>query len=98
MNVSDWIQESTVLVRNRTRLVLQTEAAECGLACLTMISSRYGYRVDLPALRHRYNISTRGTTLHDLVHMARGLKFATRAVRAELSGLRRLRLPCILHW
>jgi ATP-binding cassette subfamily B protein RaxB len=90
--------QAAVLVRRSTPLVLQTETAECGLACLAMITGRYGHRVDLPALRQRHNLSLRGTTLHDLVRMASGMRLATRAVRAELPHLRRMRLPCILHW
>src|SRR5580700_2079260 len=90
--------QAAVLVRRSTPLVLQTETAECGLACLAMITGRYGHRVDLPALRQRHNLSLRGTTLHDLVRMASGMRLATRAVRAELPHLRRIRLPCILHW
>src|SRR5215469_12987953 len=90
--------QAAAIVRRRTPLVLQTETAECGLACLAMIAGRYGHRVDLPALRRRYNLSLRGTTLHDLVRMASTMRLATRAVRAELPHLRRLRLPCILHW
>jgi ATP-binding cassette subfamily B protein RaxB len=82
----------------RTPLILQTETAECGLACLAMIAARYGHRVDLPALRQRFNPSLRGMTLLDLVRIASGLRLATRALRAELPHLRGLRLPCILHW
>jgi ATP-binding cassette subfamily B protein RaxB len=29
------------------RPVLQAEAAECGLACLTMVADHHGHRVDL---------------------------------------------------
>jgi ATP-binding cassette subfamily B protein RaxB len=90
--------QTSAIVRRKTPLVLQTETAECGLACLAMIAGRYGHRVDLPALRRRYNLSLRGTTLHDLVRMASTMRLATRALRAELPHLRRLRLPCILHW
>src|SRR5580700_8561175 len=90
--------QAAVLVRRSTPLVLQTETAECGLACLAMIAGRYGHRVDLPALRQRYSVSLRGTTLHDLVRMASNLRLATRALRAELPHLRRLQLPCVLHW
>ena len=85
-------------VRRNTPIVLQTETAECGLACLAMIAGRYGHRVDLPALRLRYSVSLRGTTLHDLIGLASRMGLATRAVRAEIPDLRRLRLPCILHW
>jgi ATP-binding cassette subfamily B protein RaxB len=63
-----------------------------------MIAGRYGYRVDLPALRQSYNLSLRGTTLHDLIRIASGMGLATRALRADLKNLRDLRLPCILHW
>jgi ATP-binding cassette subfamily B protein RaxB len=90
--------QAAMIIGRRTPLVLQTETAECGLACLAMIAGRYGHRVDLPALRRRYSLSLRGTTLHDLVRMASSMRLATRALRAELPHLRRLRLPCILHW
>jgi ATP-binding cassette, subfamily B, bacterial CvaB/MchF/RaxB len=98
MTLPDRMLQASVLVRRRTPLVLQTETAECGLACLAMIAGRYGHRADLPALRQRFNLSLRGTTLHELIRFASGMQLATRAVRAELPHLRSLRLPCILHW
>jgi ATP-binding cassette subfamily B protein RaxB len=92
------LQAATVFRHSRTPLILQTEAAECGLACLAMVAGRYGYNVDLPALRQRYSVSLRGTTLHDLVGLASDMGLACRALRAEPVHLRRLQLPCILHW
>lgn len=79
-------------------MILQAETAECGLACLAMLAGRYGYSVDLPALRQSYSLSLRGTTLRDLMQIASGMQLATRALRADLKNLRELRLPCILHW
>ena len=35
-------------------MILQTEAAECTLACLAMVSAAHGYRTDLPTLRQRF--------------------------------------------
>jgi ATP-binding cassette subfamily B protein RaxB len=98
MKLSDRVLQAAALVGRRTPLILQTETAECGLACLAMIAGRYGHRVDLPALRQRYNLSLRGTTLYDLIRIASGMRLATRALRAEPEHLRGLRLPCILHW
>jgi ATP-binding cassette, subfamily B, bacterial CvaB/MchF/RaxB len=98
MRLSDRLLQEAAIARRRTPLIMQTETAECGLACLAMIAGRYGHRVDLPALRQTYNLSLRGTTLHDLVRIASGMRLATRALRADLKHLRRLRLPCILHW
>ena len=84
--------------KRRTPVVLQTEAAECGLACLAMIAGHYGHRSDLLSLRKHYDVSLKGMTLHDIVRLAHKLKLSTRAVKAEMEELGRLRLPCILHW
>jgi ATP-binding cassette subfamily B protein RaxB len=98
MTLTDRMLQASTIVLRKTPLVLQTEAAECGLACLAMIAGRYGHRVDLPALRRRHNVSVRGTTLHDLVGIASSMRLSTRAVRADLPHLKRLHLPCMLHW
>ena len=84
--------------RRRTPVALQTEVAECGMACLAMIAGHYGHRLDLPALRKHYDVSLKGMTLHDIVDLAHKLKLSTRALRVEMTHLRELRLPCILHW
>jgi ATP-binding cassette subfamily B protein RaxB len=82
----------------RLPVVLQTEVAECGVACLAMILSFHGQRVDLGTLRRRYAVSLKGTTLNDLTNIAGAVGLATRALRLELSELPNLRTPCILHW
>lgn len=84
--------------RRTTPLILQTEAAECGLACLAMIASHHGHRIDIATLRARHSISLKGTTLPNLVRVASTLKLASRAVRLELEHLDRIKLPCVLHW
>ena len=98
MTFPDRMQQTAAIVRRRTPLIRQSEVAECGLACLAMIAGRYGHRVDLPALRQRHNLPLRGTTLRDLMRVAGSMRLTTRALRAEPSHLRRLQLPCILHW
>src|SRR5215471_2190783 len=84
--------------RRRLPVVLQTEAAECGLACLTMIVSYYAHGTNLAALRRQFGLSLRGATLQDLIRIADQLGFASRPVRLELDELRLLKTPCILHW
>ncbi|KAB2876606.1 MAG: peptidase domain-containing ABC transporter [Burkholderiaceae bacterium] len=81
-----------------TPVILQNEAAECGLACLAMVAAAHGLHVDLPALRQRFNLSLKGATMADLATMAHALKLQTRAVRAEPEQLGQLPLPAILHW
>ncbi len=82
----------------RVPMILQTEAAECGLACLAMVASALGHRVDLPTLRQRFSLSTQGVTMADLVRMADALQLQSRALRAELEHLEQLQQPCVLHW
>ncbi|SFX68815.1 ATP-binding cassette, subfamily B, RaxB [Paracoccus pantotrophus] len=81
-----------------TPVILQSEAAECGLACLAMVAGHHGHRMDLPAIRRRFSASMKGTTLKDLAGVGEALHLATRALRLDLEDLSRLRLPCVLHW
>lgn len=79
-------------------VILQTESAECGLACLAMVSNYWGHRVDLPSLRHQFHVSLKGATLKTVMQIAEGLKLQARPVKLELEELGELKLPCILHW
>jgi len=79
-------------------VIIASEAAECGLACLTMISRYYGHDVDLNALRQRYPISLAGASLRSLMGLADQLGFSSRAIRVELSALPKVQLPAIAHW
>jgi ATP-binding cassette, subfamily B, bacterial CvaB/MchF/RaxB len=63
-------------------VVLQTEAAECGLACL----------------RTRHAVALTGMTLVTLTDVAQREQLGTRGLRLELDELPQLRLPAILHW
>ena len=79
-------------------VVLQSEAAECGLACLAMVAGAHGLDTDLPTLRRRFSLSLKGVTLAEMVRMAHVLQFNTRALRAEPAELAQVQLPCVLHW
>lgn len=82
----------------KTPVILQVEAAECGIACLAMIMAHYGHQIDLATLRRRYSVSIQGVTLRSLVQIADHMGFSTRAVRLDLDDLVNLKKPCILHW
>lgn len=79
-------------------VILQTEVAECGLACLAMICGFHGNRVDIGVLRRRHAASIKGTALTSLMRIATKLGFASRAIRLDVADFADLRLPCILHW
>jgi len=82
----------------RLPMFLQTEAAECGLASIGMVACFHGHRVDLAALRRRFTVSLKGSTLAFLMQVAGRLHLAPRPLRLELEELGQLRAPCILHW
>ena len=77
-------------------VIRQTEAAECGLACLAMISSYHGHRIDLNTLRRQHPISLKGVTLRALIQVASQMHFTCRPLRFEMADLRRLQLPTIV--
>jgi ATP-binding cassette subfamily B protein RaxB len=84
--------------RPRVPVLLQSEAAECALACLAMVVAAHGHRTDLPTLRQRFSLSLKGATMADLVRMAGELRFNARALRVEPEQLQQLTTPCVLHW
>jgi ATP-binding cassette subfamily B protein RaxB len=96
--MSAWTDLRLGLERRRVPVILQTEATECGLACLAMVAGAHGLDTDLPTLRQRFSLSLKGVTLADVVRMAEALELNSRALRAELDELPQLQMPCILHW
>jgi ATP-binding cassette, subfamily B, bacterial CvaB/MchF/RaxB len=67
-------------------MIYQTEAAECGLACLAMVAGMHGTELDLPGIRAKFSVSLKRIDL------------ASRPLKLELDQLKDLQLPCILHW
>lgn len=82
----------------RLPLLLQTEAAECGLACLCMVASYWGHKLDIASMRRRFSVSLKGVTLKGLMTMAQGLALQTRPLKLDMEHLPDLKLPCVLHW
>lgn len=95
------MQNSNKLIFYKSKIlpvILQSEAAECGLACLAMIASYHGHRIDLTTMRSRFSISLKGATLAQLIKIAEQLRLFSRPVRAEMDELAQLLFPVILHW
>ena len=79
-------------------ILLQTEGAECGLACVAMVASYWGHQIDISNMRRHFSVSMKGVTLKGLMTMAGGLSLQTRPLKLDLQHLPELKLPCILHW
>ncbi|MBV9521355.1 MAG: peptidase domain-containing ABC transporter [Alphaproteobacteria bacterium] len=84
--------------RARLPVMRQSELTECGLVCVAMIAGFHGHELDLNALRRRFPVSLKGTTLKALIEIASRLGLSSRALRLEPEHLKQLRLPAILHW
>ncbi|MGJ4729256.1 peptidase domain-containing ABC transporter [Luteimonas sp. SDU101] len=79
-------------------VILQSESAECGLACLAIVADHFGLGTSMLELRRRFPVSLRGAKLSQLVEIAQKIGFSARAVKIELEDLSKLGTPCILHW
>ncbi len=82
----------------RLPAILQTEISECGLACLAMVSSYFGLRVDLAGLRSRLGTAQDGMNLKQLILQANRIGLSARVVKCEIDSLKHIRTPCVLHW
>jgi len=96
--IMEWIENLHFQWSRRLPMIRQTEAAECGVACLAMIAGWHGHHIDLSNLRSKFNVSTHGMAFAHLMECAQALKLSGRAVRVELEELSDLAVPCILHW
>jgi ATP-binding cassette, subfamily B, bacterial CvaB/MchF/RaxB len=86
------------LLSPRVPVILQSEAPECGIACLAMVASYYGHRTDLSAMRVRLSPSLKGITLKNVAQIAETMGMTARGVQVPLESLGKLRLPAVLHW
>ena len=84
--------------RRRTPLIQQSEASECGLACLAMVAGAHGLETDMQTLRRKFSVSLKGATLKTLMSISEQIGFTTRPLRGEIDNLSQLTLPAILHW
>lgn len=78
--------------------IRQTEAAECGLACLAIASGMLGAETDLATLRRKHPASSRGLTLQDLMNIAAAIGLSSRPLRCDLEALCDVTVPAVLHW
>ncbi len=95
---TNWFAKLGFSWRKKITLVMQAEASECGIACLTMISNFYGNAVLLRQLRSAMPASQQGLNLQHIIEYAASIDLSSRALKLELNELCELQLPAILHW
>ncbi|MDD9942973.1 MAG: peptidase domain-containing ABC transporter [Myxococcales bacterium] len=85
-------------MRTKVRVIQQMEAAECGLACLSMVLDYHGHECSLSELRHAFGSSRNGHSALELLKAARSLGLEGRGLSVPCGSLGALRGPAILHW
>ena len=85
-------------LRGKLPVIQQTEAAECGLACLAIVASFHGHRIDLNTLRRRHPVSLNGVTLRSLIQVADHLRLVSRPLHYEMENSGRIAEAGDFHW
>ncbi|WP_018694258.1 peptidase domain-containing ABC transporter [Algicola sagamiensis] len=93
---SSWLIKFSVTTS--TPLILQAEAAECGLASMAMIACYHGHQIDLPSMRKRFSANLQGMNLQQIIELGDSLGLASRALQCPIEEVHKLATPCILHW
>lgn len=93
----DWFAGLGSLFGKSTPLYLQMEAAECGLACLAMVSAHYSSDVGLDDLRKRFDVPRAGMSLQQLRQLAEAMAFTATSVELAVDELKAAGLPFIAH-
>ncbi|MEA5618831.1 ABC transporter transmembrane domain-containing protein [Cronbergia sp. UHCC 0137] len=94
VTVGNWWRK----VSKRYPFFEQQSAADCGAACLVMISRYWGKHFNINRLRDLSNVSRSGATMRSLSIAAETIGFSTRPVKASLDKLAQQPLPAIAHW
>ncbi|BAZ12494.1 cyclic nucleotide-regulated ABC bacteriocin/lantibiotic exporter [Calothrix sp. NIES-4071] len=76
----------------------QQSAADCGAACLVMVSQYWGKHFSVNRLRDIANVDRNGASLRGLAAAAESIGFSTRPVKATIDKIAEQCLPAILHW
>jgi len=85
-------------MKRPVRIFYQSEANECGLACLAMVLDHHGHRLSLEQLRAFAGSYPQGMSVSDISDVAERKGLVARPLRAEPDELDQLILPAVLHW
>ena len=82
----------------KTPTIYQLEATECGAASLSMIFAYFGKNIPLEQMRIETGVSRDGCNAGNIMRCAKKYGLDCHGYRKELSGLKALQPPCIIHW
>lgn len=82
----------------KTADVVQDEAAECGLACISYISGALGKKIGLETLRRQYDVNLDGLSFYHMMKISADHNMIATGVTLTVDSLSELKKPAILLW
>lgn len=80
------------------RDVLQDEAVECGLACVSYITQYNGKKLTLQQLRRQYEVTADGLSFYHLIKIFNDHQHIAVGVKVDADSLKEVATPAILLW
>lgn len=77
---------------------LQKDAMLCGVTCLKMICNHYGKDYSIETLSQHCHATKAGVSLLGISEAAQTIGFYTKGGTTSIDNLKKVSLPCILHW
>ena len=77
---------------------MQMEALECGAASLCMVLAHHGKWLPLEKVRIDCGVSRDGSNAKNIIKAARAYGLEAKGYRMELSALKEVKFPVIVHW
>ncbi|HEE9175385.1 peptidase domain-containing ABC transporter [Staphylococcus aureus] len=79
-------------------VILQLQQTECGLCCVNMIMNFLGHKETIFNLRNQFEVGRDGLNLSQLKFILEKYNIKSKIYKANLEGLKKLKLPIISLW
>jgi len=90
-------QNQKIMERARKSFVRQMDQSDCGVACLYSVIQYLGGDITMERLREMSGTNRQGTTMLGLYQSAEKAGLQADAYEADISNLKKIEQPCILH-
>ena len=90
--------EFNIFGNKKIKEIYQSEMADCGIACVTMILNYYGKKYSLQDLKNKYTSSISGSSLNDLIKISKNEDLIALPYEIEEEDIKDINTPCIAHW
>lgn len=84
--------------KSKVKFFHQLESTDCGSACLCMILSYHGKKVELTQIKQLFEFTRIGISVEDIVQVSEKVGLNATALKLTLSQLEEIPLPAILFW